>query len=196
MSNEDDSFRSYFFRILTIESELENLKESGELISSSVPANENNKVDSLSLDDFPHELKSKAAKMAQAYMAFFCFENSVRNLVSKRLAEQYGEKWWSEKVPDKIQKTVNTRISDDAKKKWHSPRSTTEIGYCDFGDLCSIIVNNWNDFSFLFNDQDWIRTRLNDLEHSRNVIAHNNLLGVDDITRIQTFLKDWIKQVG
>ncbi len=96
----------------------------------------------------------------------------------------------------KIRRNVESRIKQDKKNKWHSPRANSNINYCDFGDLCNIIINNWEIFEDLFPNQDWIKTRLNYLEPSRNAIAHNNILQEHDINRINMFLKDWILQVG
>ena len=59
-----------------------------------------------------------------------------------------------------------------------------------------MVTNNWELFEDLFPDQDWVRTRLSDLELSRNVIAHNGVLNGREMTRITLYLKDWVMQVG
>jgi len=41
-----------------------------------------------------------------------------------------------------------------------------------------------------------VRTRIGDLEQSRNAIAHNNALSERDTNRIKVYLDDWVKQVG
>ncbi|GMU26019.1 MAG: hypothetical protein AMXMBFR16_09240 [Candidatus Uhrbacteria bacterium] len=62
--------------------------------------------------------------------------------------------------------------------------------------MADIIVTNWEQFSELFPGQDWVKTRLGDMEQSRNAIAHNNPLEERDIARIKMYLDDWQKQVG
>jgi hypothetical protein len=59
-----------------------------------------------------------------------------------------------------------------------------------------IILNNWDDFSDLFDSQDWVKSRFADLEKSRNVIAHNNVLEEGEIDRIRMYLRDWARIVG
>jgi hypothetical protein len=70
------------------------------------------------------------------------------------------------------------------------------VNYTDFGDLALILQQNWADFADLFPDQNWITARLRELEQSRNVIAHNNVLEDREIDRIRMYLADWIRQVG
>jgi hypothetical protein len=76
------------------------------------------------------------------------------------------------------------------------PRGANEIYYTDFGDLLLLIQGNWPDFEDLFPDQHWIANRLNDLEASRNIIAHSNQLDEREIDRVKMYLHDWIRQVG
>lgn len=75
-------------------------------------------------------------------------------------------------------------------------RGATEIYYTDFGDLASIIRNNWEHFEDLFPDINWVVSRFDELEKSRNIVAHNNLLESHEVGRITLYLRDWIRQVG
>ncbi|OGZ07739.1 MAG: hypothetical protein A3C93_06645 [Candidatus Lloydbacteria bacterium RIFCSPHIGHO2_02_FULL_54_17] len=134
--------------------------------------------------------------MAGVYMAFYCFENSARDLIKERLKERVGTEWWKKSVASKIREKVKTRKNKDSKNKWHAPRALDEISYMDFGDMADIICSQWEHFQDLFPSQDWVRTRIGDLEQSRNAIAHNNVLSERDINRIKMYLDDWVKQVG
>jgi hypothetical protein len=80
--------------------------------------------------------------------------------------------------------------------RYHAERSTSNIGYTTFGNLCQIIIHNWLDFSDLFPDQHWINSRFNDLEMSRNIIMHTGILPQIEIDRIESIARDWIRQVG
>jgi hypothetical protein len=62
--------------------------------------------------------------------------------------------------------------------------------------LRSLLQNNWTDFEDLFPDQNWVLTRIGELELSRNVIAHCNTLDDREVSRVRLYLQDWIKQVG
>jgi hypothetical protein len=57
-------------------------------------------------------------------------------------------------------------------------------------------TNHFADFEDLFADQNWVSARLDELEASRNVIAHSNLLDDREMGRIRLYLQDWIRQVG
>ena len=133
--------------------------------------------------------------MAIVYTAIHAFENTVRELVKKAMLEAHGETWWS-KVPQKVQQRAKTRIEEEAKIKWHGTRGASEIVYCDFGDLSSIIVTNWPKFESILSDMEWTKSILNTLERSRNIVMHGGLLRKEDIERIGINIRDWIRQAG
>ncbi len=182
---------------MLLNSELEALEEIGittrEIPSLDISSKENAPI---SLEDFSPVIRLNAIKMASVYMAFYCFENSARDLIKERLKERIGNDWWEKTVPAKIKEEVKKRKNKDSKNKWHAPRALDEIYYIDFGDMSNIICNQWEHFEDLFPTQDWIRTRIGDLKQSRNAIAHNNPLAERDVARIKMYLDDWIKQVG
>jgi hypothetical protein len=62
--------------------------------------------------------------------------------------------------------------------------------------LAQTIIANWDDFSDLFPDQAWINSRFNDLEMSRNIIMHTGTLPQIEVERIESIVRDWIRQVG
>ncbi len=186
---------NFVFRGLLLESTFETLGDLGlgpsldaALTAAEQPA--------ASLDDFSLPIRVSAIKMSEVYKAFFCFENSARELVAQRLKDKRGSNWWTAGVPKKIREKVEKRKAEETRNKWHVQRGADEMSYTDFGDLADVIVANWQDFDDLFPDQDWVRTRLGDLEKSRNVIAHNNLLTERETERIRLYLKDWVLQVG
>jgi Swt1-like HEPN len=189
-----DQLQNFIFRGLLLHSTFEDLEALGTTIA---PATEAAPVDDeISLDDFSVAIRVQAVKMATIYQAFFCFENSVRELVEQRLSENLGDGWWEQGTTAPIRKKVSDRKAKEAANRFHSPRGESDIAYADFGDLSLMITNNWPLFEDLFPDQDWLRTRLSDLELSRNVMAHNGVLNGREITRITLYLKDWVMQVG
>jgi len=189
-----NNIQNFVFRGLLLDSSLSTFADSGLEVRGKAEKNEES--NRISIDDFPMGLRVDAINTSQVYIAFFCFENSVRKLVSDRMIERQGVKWWESKVSTNIRRRVKDRMDKDQKNKWHAPRATNEISYCDFGDLSDIILTNWTEFEDLFPTQDWIKTRLGDLEPSRNALAHSNVLTDHDINRIDMFLRDWVLQVG
>ena len=149
----------------------------------------------LSYDMLDEECVIAAQRMALVYAAIHAFENMVRNFVRLTMLEKYEEQWW-DKVPEKIKKRVATRMDDDAKFKWHGTRGGTELEYCDFSDLSSIIVVNWNEFELALSDLEWSKSLLGILERSRNIVMHGGVLSIQDIERIGGNIRDWVRQVG
>lgn len=138
---------------------------------------------------------SEAQRMSIVYTAIHTFENMVRRLVTKAMAEHHGEEWW-QKVPERIQKTVKTRMQEDAKFRWHGARGTSEMNYCDFSDLSSIIVTSWPAFEDILANLEWAKAVLSTLEKSRNITMHGGVLAKEDIERIGINIRDWTRQTG
>jgi len=173
------------------------LKDSG-IVSrhSSSAAITEKYISSLSLDLLDNECVESAKIMATVYTAIAAFENMVRQFVLKILVEEKGENWWTECVSDKIRRTAESRKREEDKIRWHSHRGDSMINYVDFGDLASIISQNYDLFEVHVVSLEWAKQIMNTLEKSRNVIMHSGELGERDIERIGINIRDWISQVG
>ncbi len=152
-------------------------------------------VNKLSYEMLDEEAIIVARRMAFVYTAIHSFENMVRSFVKTAMFEKYKESWWK-KVSTKIDKKVKTRMDDDAKFKWHGSRGGAQIEYCDFGDLSSIIIVNWDVFELTLHDSEWVKSVLGVLERSRNIVMHGGVLAIQDIERIGGNIRDWVRQVG
>jgi len=132
-------------------------------------------------------------KMTQLYPLQYILENSLRVVIKRVLEKKYGAGWWETRVKKETKENVKGRREKEAKTPWHGKRGQHEIYYSDFSDLKNIIFKNWGDFKNIFPSQQWIFQKLDELEHPRNVIAHNNPLSEDDRKRIELYFSDWIK---
>jgi hypothetical protein len=193
--DDQDVIRDFVFRALLSLDSLQQLEPSGVYLRDS-HRRLGRALAELSFAEFSPQIQDGAEKMARLYVAFFCFENSVRELVGQKLRDSHGENWWVSKIPSQIRNKVETRKKQEQKNKWHQPRSRSNINYADFGDMPSIILNNWVDFQDLFDSQEWVKSRFGEMEKSRNVIAHNNVLEDAEIDRIRLYLQDWARIVG
>ena len=150
----------------------------------------------LPIEAFDEDLVSRAQRMAVVYVAIAAFENSVREFVSKVLLENIGADWWTTAVSDKIREKAESRRKEEEKIRWHTPRGDEPINYAEFGDLGSIVGQNWTLFEDYLQSQEWVRQIISTVERSRNVIMHSGELGLQDVERIATAIRDWIRQVG
>ncbi|MCB9227892.1 MAG: hypothetical protein H6578_12090 [Chitinophagales bacterium] len=185
--------KEFIFNGLLLDDTLDKLEDSG------ISVREGQKLKGVSRiqeTDFSPRIIHNATKMSSVFTVFFCLENAVRELIQERLAERYGPTWWTDKIPNKIKNSVEKLKDKEKFNRYHAQRSAINIGYTFFGELCQIIINNWDDFSDLFPDQHWINSRFNDLEMSRNIIMHTGILPEIEIERIESICRDWIRQVG
>jgi hypothetical protein len=191
--NTDDAY-SFVFRGLLTE---ETLDKTGRLRKVGLSAHFDPEIAGrLPIDSFDEDLVARAQKMAVVYVAIAAFENSVREFVSKVLLEQFGENWWTQSVSEKIRTKAESRRAEEEKVRWHTPRGDEPINYTEFGDLGAIMGQNWELFVDYVQNQDWMRSIISTVERSRNVIMHSGDLGLQDVERIATSIKDWIRQVG
>lgn len=153
-------------------------------------------INCLSLDIVDDDYIEPAKLMATVYTAISSFENTVRHFVVKVLLEHKGENWWENCVSEKIRKTAESRKKEEEKIRWHTPRGDSMINYTEFGDLASIMNQNFDLFEAHIISIEWARQIFQTLERSRNVIMHSGELGRRDIERIGTNIRDWISQVG
>lgn len=188
------SVKEFVFNALLTQQSLAELAESGVTVQR--PTDLAQAITPVEQRSFSPRLMGDAEQMSDVYVAFFCLENAVRDLISQRLLERKGTDWWNECVPAKIKTAVETLQAKEAKNRYHTQRSTTLIGYTMFGNLAQIIIANWQEFTDLFPDQAWVTSRFNDLEMSRNVIMHTGLLPQIEIERIESIVRDWIRQAG
>ncbi|TXK18648.1 Swt1 family HEPN domain-containing protein [Homoserinibacter sp. GY 40078] len=188
------SLREWLFKGLTVEAALNDLESDGIAVRASTDPHALQRV--MPLEDFSADLRASAMKALPAYLAFHVFENSAREVVSERLAEKLGPEWWDQAASIKLKGKVEGRQKSEGRDRWHMRRGATEIYYTDFGDLASLIQNNWEHFEDLFPDINWVVSRFDELEKSRNIVAHNNLLEAHEVGRITLYLRDWVRQVG
>jgi hypothetical protein len=185
--------REFLFKGLAIEDALNELEAQGLAVRAPTDTQALQRV--VSLEEFAETIRTAAMKALPAYLAFFCLENSARELIAERMAERHGADWWKG-VSRSIQEKVEKRQEKEGRERWHVQRGATPIYYTDFGDLKSIIQLNWADFEDLFPDVNWVITRFSELEASRNIVAHNNILDKNEVDRIKLYLVDWVRQVG
>lgn len=191
--NSKKKLKEFIFNGLLVEDSLNSLEETGISIKAGQKLQNVSRIEET---DFSPKIVYDGIKMSSIFTVFFCLENSVRELINERLSERHGPAWWNEKIPNKIKENVEKLKEKESHNRYHTQRSASSLGYTFFGQLCQIIIANWDDFSDLIPDQHWINSRFNDLEMSRNIIMHTGVLPDIEIERIESICRDWLRQVG
>ena len=150
------------------------------------------------LSPFGVQRRNNALEMARLYAVLHAFENEVRSLIRDTLEEQVGPSWWDNQstVPKKVRENAEARQKTAEKDSWLEGAKGDRLEYIDFGDLSSIIIQNWGYFRDVMPSQDWIRQRMTELEKARNFVAHNRMLLPSEFQRIYMYISDWNKVIG
>lgn len=189
------SIREWLFRGLMFEAEAERFRSAGIRMGADQRDVERSLLEE-TLAPFGVDLRNDALSMSRLYALIYCFENSVRRLVSQRLFEQHGADWWANKVPKKIQDFAASRQKDAQDNSWLEGQNKDILSFLEFGHLADIVTNNWDDFSDLVPSQHWLKQRLDELEKARHFIAHNRMLLPGEFQRLEMYIADWNRMVG
>ena len=143
----------------------------------------------------PGEIREGSIQMQRWYRMLFVFENVLRDLIATRFTELKGEDWFETCSTVPMKNKVKDRKEKEEKNQWHVGRNQHPLYYLDFADLGNLIKNNWDAFKDFF-EQTWIMSRIDEVEKTRNVIAHTNTLAAEEGQRLEMYLRDLLKQIG
>jgi hypothetical protein len=184
-----DDLRLFGMHNLILESELGKLEDSGFEIQH---AKTIQKAEIVDVELFENDILHEARRMADFYAIYYSLENSIRRLISGRLAEKHGANWWNNRVPEGVQKAVKEKQQEERDSAM-SMRSEDQLRYTSFGELISIFDSNWDDFSDTLRSRKAMQSILAQFNKIRNVVAHSCELNEDEITRFKLLVKDWFR---
>jgi len=149
-------------------------------------------LDDIYFDPFiDDQIANAALKNAEIYPIVYVFENSVRKLVAAVMQKEFGRDWWETQVNDKIKNTVEIRRNEEKGHPWHSQRGAESIYYTDISDLKTIINTHNRVFTKLFGKIPRIELWIEEIEKTRNTLAHNNPVAKKDRERLNVYARDW-----
>ena len=190
-----DPLYSFVFKGMLTKQALEKTEAKNTRSIMNIDEEEISKI--LCIDELTDDLVARSKKMSYVFIAISAFENSIRDFVSQKLLEEKGADWWRDCVPKKIKDRAESRKEEEDKIKWHTQRGDEFINYTEFGDLISIMRgDNWEYFEPHIISLEWAQQIIKTLERSRNVIMHSGELSDQDLARIGTLIRDWVRQVG
>ena len=192
MKNKD--LRDYLFRGLLFEAEASRFQYAGIQVGAD-QSDAEERLLSDALSPFPVIARNNALTMARLYSVLHCFENQVRAFIRDTLSEKDGPDW-IEKIPPKIKSFGEDRRITALKDSWLEGEKTDFLGFVEFGHLAQIIINKWQYFEDIIPSQHWLKQRMDELDKSRNFIAHNRMLLPSEFQRMYMYIADWNRVVG
>lgn len=186
--------RDFLFRGLMFEAESERFRRAGIQIGS-VSTEAEEALLKESLAPFSVQRRNNALEMARLYAVLFCFENEIRDFIRDALEEKDGHDW-IDKLPPKIKEHAESRRDTALKDSWLEGEKSDLLGFVDFGQLAQIIIAKWEHFKDVLPTQHWIKQRMDELEKSRNFIAHNRMLLPSEFQRMYMYITDWNRVIG
>ena len=110
-----DDVKLFGMHNLMLESELNKLEDAGIQIEHVKTIQKAEVVD---VELFENDILQQARKMADFYVLYYSLENSIRRLISERLAERHGPTWWKNKVPPALQAEVEKKQKGGARHRY------------------------------------------------------------------------------
>ena len=194
MSSVLKDLRDYFFRGLMFESEAAQFQAAGIQVGADTSHAEERLL-SEGISPFGVARRNQALEMARLYAVLHCFENEIRSLIRETLEEQEGADW-QDKLPVSVKKSSESRQKAALADSWLEGEKSDILGFVDFGHLSKIIIERWQFFESIIPSQHWLKQRMDELEKSRNFIAHNRMLLPSELNRIYMYIADWNRVIG
>ena len=194
MSNDTKDLRDFLFRGLMFEAEATGFQSAGIQVGADT-AQAEERLLSEALSPFNVTTRNNALEMARLYSVLHCFENAVRSLIRETLEEKEGPDWL-EKLPQKTKAFAEGRQKTAFADSWLEGEKADLLGFVDFGQLASIIMEKWTYFENIVPTQHWLKQRMDELEKARNFIAHNRMLLPSEFQRVYMYIADWNRAVG
>lgn len=186
-----EAIRLFGLNNLAIESEIRDLERNlGFDIGRK--NDQEHKLDRTYYPQFAERVRNEASRMSTNYAIFYCLENSIREIITERLAEQYGMNWWDKAVPEAVRKNAEKNLRKE-RSSGITPRSSELIDYTNFGELAEIIKANWDTFGDMLSDVRAVERVLATLNTLRGPIAHCKALAEDEELRLHLGLRDWFR---
>jgi hypothetical protein len=186
--------RDFLFRGLMFESEATSFQTAGIQVGASVSQTEEALLGE-ALAPFGVARRNAALEMARLFALLFCFENEIRDFIRERLEENDGVDWQT-KLPPKIVAFAQTRRETAVKDSWLEGEKIDLLGFTDFGHLAQLIIDKWEFFKDIIPSQHWLKQRMDEMEKSRNFIAHNRMLLPSEFQRLYMYVSDWNRVIG
>ena len=194
MNNIHKDLRDFLFRGLMFESEAEDFQTAGIQVGAD-EGHAEERLLSEALAPFNVTRRNNALEMARLYAVLHCFENEIRSLIRETLEEKEGPDW-PDQLPSNVKKLSESRQKTAFADSWLEGDKSDILGFVDFGDLSSIIIEKWSYFEDLLPSQHWLKQRMEELEKARNFIAHNRILLPSEFNRIYMYIADWNRVIG
>ena len=91
---DESLIRDWLFKGLSVEDMLDALEGEGLAVRAADDPGAVQRI--MPLEDFSADIHRSALQALPAYLAFFCLENAVRELVVERMTDAKGTGWWSD----------------------------------------------------------------------------------------------------
>lgn len=144
-------------------------------------------------DQFSAELREDSLEMSEYYEVFYCLENTIRDLVSDILKDEFGLDWWNTSAVKKEFKQEVSRRQKDELDAGVSPRSDREIDYTTFGELGQLITTNWDHFAAVLNSRSGVIKIMRELNVLRGPIAHCCAISDLEKNRLELVVQNWLR---
>ena len=194
MSNSLKDLRDYLFRGLMFEAEAVEFQAAGIQVGADTGQAEKRLL-SEAISLFSVGRRNNALEMARLYAVLHCFENEIRSLIREALEDNEGTEW-PDSIPEKIKRIAESRQKDAVEESWLEGEKSDILGFVDFGNLSTLMINKWSYFENLIPSQHWLKQRMDELEKVRNFIAHNRMLLPSEFNRIYMYINDWNRVIG
>ncbi|MCH7561795.1 MAG: hypothetical protein IIC67_10610 [Thaumarchaeota archaeon] len=143
------------------------------------------------------DIRKAGKKTSEYFNIYYCMENTIRRMIKQTMEEKHGIDWWrNSNIPEGVKNSVSDNIKKEKDSLMTSRSLDDPLQFATLGELSSIILENWDDFSEQLKSKKAVSTILFQLNQIRVAVAHSNKLSEHDANRLEILVKDWQYQQG
>lgn len=144
----------------------------------------------------PDRKLREAADMTRVYPLLYVLENSIRQVINRRMKSVHGKTWWESEAPASLKRTVADRMLQEKKDSWHQRRGAHPIDYTDLKDLSPLMRKIQKSFvPDILPSAEWFTNLIEEVYKSRCVLCHMNPLDTNNIAAVKVRFNHWQKQI-
>lgn len=143
----------------------------------------------ISNDELPLFIAQRSAQYGEeANQIITSLERAIRSLVRAKLSRTPN--WWIDRIPEQTRRNAEQRKAKEESLYPSLSAPEDALSFVSFTDYDDIILSNWNLFSGVFKEKEWISIQLKELEPLRNNLMHSRQLTEHGLEKLRVISRE------
>jgi hypothetical protein len=148
----------------------------------------------ISNDELPLFIAQRTAHYGEeANQIITSLERAIRSLVRAKLSSTPN--WWIDRIPEQTRRRAEQRKAKEESLYPSLSAPEDALSFVSFTDYDDIILSNWEIFSGVFKEKEWISVQLKELEPLRNNLMHSRQLTEHGLEKLRVISREVLARI-